>query len=56
MYMLQALLTSSADERLEELQPFLYDEWYTNGTQEFYAPADITGLTKIDYEREFIKE
>ncbi len=57
MYMLQALLTSDADARRAQLRPYLYDKWYKDGAGALeYDPADKTGKTRVDYEREFIAE
>lgn len=50
MYMLQALIGSSAEARLLELRPHLYDGWYTSdGTSAVYKPSSTDGMTKIDY-------
>ncbi len=55
MYMLQAVLTSSEEARLVQLQPYLFDKWYRTPTGDFeYDPADKTGKTPVDYEKEFV--
>lgn len=58
MYMLQALLTSDAEARRVQLRPYLYDKWYrTDGTGVMeYDPADKSGKTPVDYEKEFVTE
>ena len=57
MYMLKALFTSSAEGRLEQLKPYLYTDWYTDGNGNYYhKPTSTEGLTPVDYEREFVKE
>ena len=60
IYLLQALLTTDADVRREQLRPYLYKGWYrpkNNGsaTPE-YNPADKTGKVEVDYGDEFVKE
>ncbi len=59
MYMLQALLTTTPNERLHELEPYLYREWYAdakgeNAVYRYDDKVDVTGKTKIDYGRELI--
>lgn len=57
MYMLQALLTSDAQARLDALQPYLYDEWYVDDDGNYvYDPDDKTGLTHVDYIELLIQE
>ena len=57
MYMLQAVLTSDADARLVQLRPYLYDKWYVDGDNKYeYDPADKSGKTQVNYEREFVKQ
>ena len=56
MYMLQALLGSDPDVRLEQLEPHLYDGWYTDGHNAVHNPSSTDGLTKIDYSTELISE
>lgn len=56
MYMLQALLASDADARLAEIEPYLYNDWYVDGSGAYHHdPLDKTGLTLVDYENEFVK-
>ena len=55
IYMLQAVLASSADKKLVELRPYLWNGWYMDADGNMYhKPADTTGLTEINYEDEFI--
>ena len=57
MYMLQALLTSDAQARLESLQPYLYDKWYVDGNGNYsYDPDDKTGFEHVDYVELLIEE
>lgn len=55
IYMLQAVLASSADKKLAELRPYLWNGWYLDGNgDKHYMPADTAGMTAIDYEKEFV--
>ena len=57
MYLLQAVLTSDPDNRLKQLQPYLYEGWYVDGSGRYeYKPADTTGYTAVDYETEFVRQ
>ncbi|MCH5351469.1 MAG: hypothetical protein J1F39_05840 [Clostridiales bacterium] len=57
MYMLQALLGSDPDVRLEQLKPHLYDGWYTDGSNEFYKPdAAEDRFTKVNYSSALVEE
>ncbi len=61
MYMLQALLTSSADDRLHDIEPYLYANWYAtpDGKKTVYKyddSVDTTGMQHIDYVKQFIRE
>lgn len=63
MYMLQALLTSDAGNMLRgDLEPYLYENWYTDTSgvkSDVYKhddSVDTTGMERIDYEQEFIKQ
>ncbi len=60
MYMLQAVLTSDADKRLHDLEPYLYKQWYEGErgalVYKYDESVDVTGLTHVDYERKFIEE
>ncbi len=61
LYMLQAMLTSSPENRLRQLEPYLYREWYGDpdgvkpSVYKYDDSVDVTGLTHIDYEQEFVK-
>ncbi len=57
MYLLQAVLTSDPDVRLEQLQPYLYEGWYVDGNGGYaYKPADTTGYVAVDYKNEFVNQ
>lgn len=56
MYMLQAVIASDADARLDEIEYYLYKDWYkTAGGEYVHAPSDTTGMTAVDYEKEFVR-
>ncbi|MCM1368377.1 MAG: hypothetical protein NC184_06185 [Roseburia sp.] len=55
MYMLQAVIASDADARLAEIEYYLYKDWYVDGAGAYrHAPSDTSGMTPVDYEREFV--
>lgn len=57
MYLLQAVLTSDPDVRLEQLKPYLYEGWYVDeGGRYAYRPADTTGYVAVDYKNEFVDQ
>ncbi|MCH5162762.1 MAG: hypothetical protein J1G38_04660 [Clostridiales bacterium] len=61
MYMLQALLTTSPDARMRELEPYLYKAWYANadGSGAVYKyddTVDTTGKKLVDYGSALIRE
>lgn len=59
MYLLQAMLTSSSDNQIKALEPYLYKEWYTNGENTIYkfdSSVNTDGYTKIDYSQKLVQE
>ncbi len=60
MYLLQALLTSDAETRKQQLEPYLYEGWYRAESdpesEPVYDPADKTGFAAVDYKNELRDE
>lgn len=53
MYMLQAVIGSSPEKALAELEPHLYDGWYVTADGELTRTATDTA---VNYESEFVSE
>lgn len=61
MYMLQALLTTTPEARLHELEPYLYRDWYVdaqgnNAVYKYNDSVNVAGKTRVNYSRLFIDE
>lgn len=57
MYLLQAVLTSSAEARRADIKQYVFDGWYTSPDGRLvYKPADTTGYTAVKYDRKFVQE
>ncbi|MDE7464163.1 MAG: hypothetical protein K2M48_03945, partial [Clostridiales bacterium] len=61
MYVLQALLTTTPEAKMHDIEQYLYRDWYADadGSNPIYKYDDstvVTGKTRIDYGRKFIDE
>lgn len=54
--LLNLVLVSTPDSKLNELRPYMFDNWYEDAEGNFaYDPVDKSGYTKVNFEEEFMK-